>query len=72
MKELVFEYKDIISNAEFIIDLLEIVLENGLLEFHGKFFQQFFGIIMGTNVAPIRANLYLAKREKKSEAKNQT
>ena len=43
MKEIVFEYKDVISNAEFIIDLLELV---------------------GTNVAPILANLYLAKLEK--------
>ena len=64
MKELLFEYKDIISNAEFITDLLETVLENGLMEFHGEYFQQFFGIIMGTNVAPILANLYIAKLEK--------
>ena len=69
MKELVFEYKDVISNAEFIIDLLEIVLENGLMEFHGEYFQHFFGIIMGTNVAPIRANLYIAKQGGKSEGK---
>ena len=64
MKELVFEYKTEISNADFIIDLLEIVLENSLMEFHGEYFQQIFGIIMGTNVAPIIANLYLAKLEK--------
>ena len=30
MKELVFEYKNEISNADFILDLLEIVLENSL------------------------------------------
>ena len=34
------------------------------MEFHGEYFQQIFGIIMGTNVAPILANLYLAKLEK--------
>jgi len=72
MKELVFEYRDVISNADFIIDLLEIVLENSLMEFHGEYFQQIFGIIMGTNVAPIIANLYLAKLEKilKDKSKN--
>ena len=64
MKELVFEYKNIISNADFIIDLLELVLKNSLMEFHGEYFQQIFGIIMVTNVAPILANLYLAKLEK--------
>ena len=64
MKELVFEYKEIITNADFIIDLLEVVLKNSLMEFEGEYFQQIFGIIMGTNVAPILANLYLAKLEK--------
>ena len=42
MKELVFEYKDVISNAEFIIDLLEIVLENGLMGFPWRIFPTFF------------------------------
>ena len=64
MKEIVFKYKDVISNAEFIIHLLELVLENSLMEFHGEYFQKSVGIIMGTNVAPILANLYLAKLEK--------
>ena len=65
-KELVNEYKDVIANADFVIDLLELVLDNSLLEFYGEYFQQIFGIIciMGTNVAPILANLYLAKLEK--------
>ena len=63
MKELVVEYRDVISNANFIIDLLELVLENSLMEFHGEYFQQIFGIIMGTNVAPIITNLHLAKLE---------
>ena len=53
MKELVNEYRNVISNADFVIDLLELVLDNSLLEFHGEYFQQIFGIIMGTNVAPI-------------------
>ena len=61
-KELVL-IQDVISNVDFIMDLLEIVLENTLMEFHGEYFQQIFGIKMGTNVAPILANLNLAKLE---------
>ena len=53
----------------FVIDLLELVLENSVMEFHGEYFQQIFGIIMGTNVAPILANLYLAKLEKNLQEK---
>ena len=52
MKELVFEYKNIISNANFIIELLELVLKNSLMEFHGEYFQQFFGIRMGQKLHP--------------------
>ena len=33
------------------------------MEFHGKYFLQIFGIAMGTNLAPILANLYLAMLE---------
>jgi len=40
MKEIVFEYKDVISNAEFIIDSLELVLENSLM-IHRTCFGQF-------------------------------
>ena len=34
------------------------------MEFHGEYFQQIFGIIMGTSVALIIANFFLAKLEK--------
>ena len=70
MRELVMEYINVLPNADFIIDLLELVLENSLMELHGEYFQQIFGIIIGTNVAPILANLYLAKLED-SERKNE-
>ena len=42
------------------------------MPFDGEYFQQFFGVIMGTNVAPILAKLYLAKLEKilKEKTKN--
>ena len=34
------------------------------MTFNGEYFQQIFRVIMGTNVAPILANIYLAKLEK--------
>jgi hypothetical protein len=61
--ELVEEYKNIIPNANFIVEILKIVLRNSLMNFDGEYFQQIFGVIMGTNVAPILANLYMAKSE---------
>ena len=64
MKELVLEYKNVLTNSDFVIELLELVLKNSLMEFRGEYFQQIFGIIMGTNVAPILAKLYMAKLEK--------
>ena len=39
------------------------------MEFRGEYFLQIFGIIMGTNVAPILANLYLAKLKKNLKEK---
>ena len=43
----------LIPNAHLIIDLLGLVLQNSLMSFDKEYVQQFFGIIMGTNVAPI-------------------
>ena len=63
IKQLVWEYQDAIPNAEFVIDLLEVVLKNSLLSFDGESFKQIFGVIMGTNVAPILANIYMATME---------
>ena len=40
--------------------------------FDGEYFQQIFGLIMGTNVAPILKNIYMAMLEnelKKRSAK---
>ena len=33
------------------------------MTFDGKYFQQIFGLIMGTNVAPILTNIYMAMLE---------
>ena len=57
--ELVEGYENVIPNTNFIIELLEIVLRNSLMTFDGEYFQQIFGVIMGTNVAPILANKYM-------------
>ena len=60
MKRLVFQFQNVISNTHFVIELLDIVLKNSLMTFDREYFQEIFGIIMGTNLAPILANLYLA------------
>ena len=72
MKKLVFQFQNVIPNAHFVIDLLELVLKNSLMTFDKEYFQQIFGIIMGTNLAPILANLYLAmlKEELKNKCKH--
>ena len=69
IKRLVFQYQNVISNAHFIIELLDIVLKNSLMTFDKEYFQQIFGIIMGTNLAPILANLYLAMLQEELKKK---
>ena len=54
---MVIQFQNVIPNAHFVIELLEIVLKNSLMTFDKEYFQQIFGIIMGTNLAPILANL---------------
>ena len=53
------------EKADLIIELLEFVLKNNLMEFCGEIYLQIFGIAMGTPVAPVLANLYLAVLEVK-------
>ena len=64
-----FLFKNVIPNAHFIIDLLDIVLKNSLITFDSEYFQQFFWIIMGTNLAPIVANLYSAMLQEELKKK---
>ena len=73
MKKLVFQFQNVIPNAHFVIELLEIVLKNSLMTFDKEYFRQIFGIIMGTNLAPILANLYLAmlQEELKNKCKHE-
>ena len=60
MKKRVFMFQNIITNAIFRMNLLDIILNNSLMCFKNAYFQQTFGRIMGTNLAPIMPNLYLA------------
>jgi hypothetical protein len=65
IKEILYSSLEGCKIAPFIIELLKLTLQNNLLEFMGETFVQIFGIPMGTNTAPIIANLYLANLEKK-------
>ena len=42
------------------------------MTFDGEYFQQIFRVIMGTNVAPILANLYMAQLETLLKEKGKT
>ena len=50
---LLFDFQTFIVNAHLLIDLLGSVLRNSLKNFDKEYFKKKFGIIMGTNVAPI-------------------
>ena len=69
IRKLCFEFQNVIPNAHFIIELLDLVLHSSLMVFDGEYFQQIFGLIMGTNVAPILTNIYMAMLENELKAK---
>ena len=58
LKRLFFKYQNVIPNAHLIIELMELVLNSAVMEFQKVFFKQILGIVMGTNLAPILANIY--------------
>ena len=60
MKILFFRYKNVIPNAHFIIELMDLVLNSAVMKFQEEFFLQILGIVMGTNLAPILTNIYMA------------
>jgi hypothetical protein len=64
-----FDYQNVIPNAHFIIEQLDLVLNSSLRVFNGEYFQQIFGLIMGTNVAPILTNIYMALLENELKMK---
>jgi len=63
MKRLFFKYQNMIPNAQLILELMDIVLKGAVMKFQEKFFMQILGIVMGTNLAPILANIYMAMLE---------
>ena len=60
MKILFFKYQNVIPNSHFIMELMELVLNSAVMKFQEDFFLQILGIVMGTNLAPIFANIYMA------------
>jgi len=69
IRKLCFDFQNVIPNAHFIIELLDLVLNSSLMVFDGEYFQQIFGLIMGTNVAPILTNIYMAMLENELKKK---
>ena len=55
-----FKYKNLIPNAHFIMELMDLVLNSAIMKFQEDFFVQILGIVMGTNLAPILTNTYMA------------
>ena len=49
-------------STEFIIRLLELVLEYNIFEFDGEYYQQLIGTAMGSRPAPSFANIFLANK----------
>jgi len=66
LKRLFFKYQNVIPNAHLIIELMEVVLNSAVMEFLEVFYRQILGIVMGTNLAPILANIYMARLEGKT------
>ena len=63
LKRLFFKYQNVIPNAHLIIELMEVVLNSAIMKFQKVFYRQILGIVMGTNLAPILANIYMAMLE---------
>ena len=63
MKMLFFKYQNVIPNSHFIMELMKLVLTSAVMKFQEEFFLQILGIVMGTNLAPILANIYMAMLE---------
>ena len=63
MKKLFFRYQNVIPNAHLILELMELVLNCAVMKFQEDFFMQILGIVMGTNLAPILTNIYMAVLE---------
>ena len=63
IKEIAVMYQYECQNTHVIIELLEVTLKYNVMDFMSEVFLQNFGVAVGTNIAPILANLYLAMLE---------
>ncbi|XP_078540042.1 uncharacterized protein LOC144825001 [Lissotriton helveticus] len=52
-------------NMSFILDCLQIILDNNIFEFAGQLYKQIRGVSMGASCAPTIANIYVALFEEK-------
>ena len=55
----VFDRNCFLFTIDFIIELMELVLNSAVMKFQEEFFLQILGIVMGTNLAPILTNIYM-------------
>ena len=63
MKRLFFKYQNIIPSPHLIIELMELVLKSAVMKIQKDFFKRILRIVMGTYLAPILANIYMAMLE---------
>ena len=64
MKKIFFKHQNLIPNAHFIMELMDLVPNCARMKFQEDFFMQIFEIVMGTNLAPILTNIYGNVRRK--------
>ena len=62
MQEALEENHDLKVPAEYLIQLLELVLKGNIFEFNKELFIQLIGTAMGTRAAPSYANLFMARK----------
>jgi len=59
-KRIIFRYQNVIPSAHFFLESMELMLNCAIMKFQEDFFMQILGIVMGTNLAPILTNIYMA------------
>ena len=65
MKRLFFRYQNMIPNALLILELMEIGLKRRNHQISRGIFMRIMGIVMGTNLAPILANICIYSNVKR-------
>ena len=57
-------YQNIIPNAHFLMELMDLVLNCAIMKFQEDFFTQILGTAMSTNLAPILTNININVRRR--------